>query len=809
MTGQVGQRSNRSCDVRAYVGTFLIAFSTLALEITVTRLLSVTGWYYLAFFAVSTAMLGMTAGATTVYLKPGKFTRENVSENVTMSCLGYSFVIPVTLVMLCMTPLVQVQSVVSLLRLLFTTIACSLPFYFSGIAISLVLTKYPLPIGKLYASDLIGASLGCVFVLGGLEVLDAPSLILLCSSGGALAALSFSHGSPFAKIRRLAGWAFPVLVILAVVNSTSGYGIRPLYAKGSMRRPGIIEKWNSYSCVKVEKEVEEHPQYWGMSPVAPRDLLVHQHHMDIDGEAATTVRRYASREDIDHLRFDVTNLVYFLRPHGVACIIGVGGGRDVQSAILFGHEKVVALDVNPIFIALLRGPFRQFAGITDHEGVRLVVDEARSFLSRTDEVYSVIQMSMIDTWAATGAGAFTLSENSLYTEEAWNVFYHRLSDDGMFTVSRWHNPKNLGETGRVASLAVASLLRLGITEPAKYIAMVTAGNISTLLVSKRPFEESDTERLREVCLELKYDCVVIPGVPPEDTTLRGIISSRSAEDLDESLERSSYNIAPPTDEDPYFFNMLRLRSIMQHPGSEPGVIRGNIFATQTLIGLILSLFVLTLITIIVPLATRTRMERRTGGSGRFLWAAAFYFSLIGAGFMCIEIGLVQRLSVFLGHPIYALGILLSTIIASAGIGSFISESLPIWRSRWLLALPVVTGATVVIEQQALRMLVSAMITSPISVRIAASVATIFPLGILLGFFFPIGMRLARSAVETEMAWYWGLNGVFGLLFTALAVFFSIYSGISTNFYVGAACYLAVVICLWQMSRGHQSRRANG
>jgi spermidine synthase len=169
----------------------------------------------------------------------------------------------------------------------------------------------------------------------------------------------------------------------------------------------------------------------------------------------------------------VTNVAYFLRHQGGACIIGVGAGRDVQSAILFGQKNVLGIELNPIFINLLEKQFRDFAGIAGREGVRLVVDDARSYLSTSEEKFAVIQMSMIDTWAATGAGAFSLSENALYTEEAWDVFFRRLSDDGIFTVSRWHNPDDLGETGRVVSLAVASLLRMGITSPEKHLAMVT------------------------------------------------------------------------------------------------------------------------------------------------------------------------------------------------------------------------------------------------------------------------------------------------------------------------------------------------
>ena len=174
-----------------------------------------------------------------------------------------------------------------------------------------------------------------------------------------------------------------------------------------------------------------------------------QYYMNIDGAAGTSLRRFNQREDIEHLFYDVTSIAYYLRPTGKACIIGVGGGRDIQCALLFGHDQVVGIELNPIFIDLLKTRFRDFAGI-NRPGVRLVVDEARSYLSRSTESFDLLQMSLTDTWAATGTGAYSLSENTVYTVEAWKVFLSRLSESGIFTVSRWHSEKELGETGRVS-----------------------------------------------------------------------------------------------------------------------------------------------------------------------------------------------------------------------------------------------------------------------------------------------------------------------------------------------------------------------
>src|SRR3990172_10426326 len=153
------QRPNR---FNIYLGTFVIAFSTLALEISLARLLSVMMWYHLAFFAVSTAMLGMTAGATTVYLKPKWFNKDNLNASLAKSCLAYSVSVPVSLILLCLINVNTGFSNMKFFALLVITFCCALPFYFSGIAVTAVLTKHELPIGKLYASDLLGASLGCL-----------------------------------------------------------------------------------------------------------------------------------------------------------------------------------------------------------------------------------------------------------------------------------------------------------------------------------------------------------------------------------------------------------------------------------------------------------------------------------------------------------------------------------------------------------------------------------------------------------------------------------------------------------------------
>lgn len=778
-----------------YIGLFLICFAGLALEVTLVRLLSVTTWYHLAFFTISAAMLGMTAGATKVYLFPNLFEKEKLSKSISNSCIYFSLSIPITLLILCLIPVdVNFTSIMSLFALLITTLACALPFYFSGIIVSAVLTKQNLPIGKLYASDLTGAALGCLFVLGGMEFFDAPSLILLCGCFGSIAAVSFSWREPSGIFKKVGFILFIVFLLLGILNSFTLKGIRPLIVKGEKIEPSttyLKERWNSFSRIAVYKPNFLPPTYYGASQIGPQDSI-EQYRMNIDGEAATIVCKFDSLKDLEYLKYDVTSIGYTIAPQGPACIIGVGGGRDIHTACVYLHTPIVGVEINPIFVNLLKKDFKDFAGIANRPDINIINAEARSYLSQSTEKFSIIQMSLIDTWAATGAGAFSLSENALYTVEAWKIFLSRLEDNGIFSVSRWHSSKDIGETGRILSLAVATLLQIGVKNPSENLALISANTISTLIVSRMPITKEDINKLKERTAQLGFKAVYIPGQAASDTLLENIIFSQSPEQLTQSISGSTLNYTPPTDENPYFFNMLRL-SNLRGVSKSKGVVQGNLQATLTLIALLVTLFFIASITIILPLLFKKHLAKVNVAHSPILWSGALYFSLIGCGFMLTEIALIQRLTVLLSHPIYALGILLFTLILSTGLGSMVSERIPLTKRPWMYLYPVVTACCLIGLSFLLNFLLATLITNSTIIKIIISIIVIFPMGVLMGLFFPTGMRLVNYVSSSDTAWYWALNGIFGVLCSAIAVLISIYVGISVNFYIAAACYIGVLI----------------
>ena len=799
---------------RLYIGTFLLALSTLVLEISLARLLSVSSYYYLAFFTISTAMLGSTAGAMFVFLRPLKDDPDAFTGRLTTFSTWYAVILPLSLIILCVLPmdfyLSRGMIVMNLVTLFLATLASSAPFYFSGVVITSVLTRQDIPVGRVYASDLIGASFGCLFVLAALWWFSVPTLILLCGLLALAAGISYS-GAAWRTGMRFAPVLAIILCVLMILNETEPFGvrgIRPYIVKGKFEagaRP-LFERWNSFSRVTVNHLHRHSPQYWGASRRAPFGDSTYQHSMMIDGMAGTTVRRFQSLDDIDHLRYDLTNIAYYLRPTGGACIIGVGGGRDIQSALLFGHKRIVGVELNPIFTELHATLFRNFSGIYGRKGVTLADDEGRSYLSRSHERFSILQLSLIDTWASTGAGAFSLSENSLYTVEGWRIFFHHLKDDGILTVSRWHNPDDLGETGRILSLAKATLLAEGVANSDRHICLLTCDYLSTLLLKKTPFTEDELHCLRDVVTFLEFRPEVFPGDTVRNYWLGRIRTASTLDELSSMGRNQTLDFSPPTDDNPFFFNMLRFSRIpsaffSQTIEQSRGVITGNLLATLVLIMLIFSLACAAGIAIILPVLT-ARVHRSPFRSKKLFLAGAMYFSLIGSGFMLLEISLMQRCTMFLGHPIYSLSIILFSLIASTGAGSYLSDRIRLDQNRFIGMLPVAMSVYVLLLLWLLPHVFSGFIASGLVIRAGLTCLVTIPLGLLLGCFFPLGMRFVRASdlPQHVTPWYWGLNGIFGVLSSAIAILISIYSGISTNYYIAIVFYLLLIPCIRIMNQ---------
>lgn len=757
------------------------------------------------------AMFGLTAGAVWVYVRRDRFTEKTVSFDLSHYSAAFAVTTALCLmIQMTLSPIVR-YSVASVWTWAELALCLAIPFVFSGIVVSLALTRSPFPIGRVYGVDLVGAAAGCLGVLFLLDHTDAPSAILWVSVIAATGTLFFAGSAvgtapptrPFLHVLlRHRITIFLVLLVCAIFNGLTDYGFQPLVVKGRFEGPQnpIFLEWNSFSRIAVYPMEATTPYMWGPSPRFPSEYFtVEQRRLHIDGDAGTVATRFTGNlKDVEFLKFDVTNLAYHLPGRERAAIIGVGGGRDILSAAVFGYRDITAVEINPIFVKLLTEEpgFANFTNITQLEGVKLVVDGGRSWFLQTGKTFDVIQMTLIDTWAATGAGAFSFSENGLYTVEAWKVFLKRLSPQGVFSMSRWFTQEEPEETARMLSLAVAALLELGMTEPERHIFLATSNNIATLIVSRQPFSPSDLTALNETISLYQYKVFVHPSAESSFDMFESIVTAKSRDELEEYTSNQEFDLTPATDDRPFFFNQLPFnkaletlsvaKSFVGHEAEPGGVRYGNLIATATLIVLFVVSMVLVLLTIVMPLRGGIRNAGR-----KLVVGGTLYFLLIGIGFMVVEIGLLQRMSVFLGHPA-SLSVVLFTVILSNGVGSFLSDIFVLDRGWKFATWSLMTGGYLIALPYWLPDVLLAYGSNSLSLRAILCVATIAPAGLLMGFGFPTGMRLVSTIDRTPTPWFWGISGAAGVLASVVAVATSIAFGISTTLIMGAICYFLLL-----------------
>ena len=762
---------------------FLVALATVMFEVLLTRVFSLTMWYHFAFMAISMAMFGMTLGALLVFLRPHAWPQERL-----LDAMGWN----AQLFAISMVGLVLLHSIwfmpnpaMFALPMLVTFAAAAVPFVFGGIFVCLALTRFPQRIGGLYAADLAGAAVGCLLVIVSLRWLDGVGAIFCCATLAALAGVLLLRGK--ARVAAAAATA-----LLAATTGWAGFHLAryeqaafPIrYIKWSERQEIEFERWNSFSRIAVMKPNPWDVPAWSLSRSYEGSLQVPNRSLQIDAGAGTSLIAFdGDLRKVELLRWDLTNFVHHLRRDARVAIIGAGGGRDILSAKLFGQKRIVAVEINADILQVANERFGDYTGHLDRDpAVRLVNDEARSYLAREKERFDIVQLTFIDTWAATAAGAYTLTENSLYTVEGWKIFLDRLDEDGVLAVARGVGP----ELDRLVALGRAALLADGATHPERHLVLVTNrhgaragsfGSMGVLLVRKTPFPEGELATVRRAAEQLRFDVDLEPGKARTPLTL-ALATGRG---MERELGLSDINYSAPTDDQPFFFNQQRLGRWWS--AREPTLFDGR--PAVLLVDLLIGVLLLTLLCIGVPLALARTAVRRSD------FPLLGFFAAIGAGFMLVEISMLQRLIIFLGHPIYSLAVILFVLLLASGAGSRLSAFIPDERLR-RSGIAVLVGLTAVLALAGLvtAPLVAAFQSSETPVRIALSAALLAVMGLLMGTAFPLGMRLAMVLRPQLGPWLWGVNGAVSVLASVLAVVIAVAAGISSAFWTGVASYLA-------------------
>ena len=767
-------------------GVAISSFAALLLELALTRLFSVVLFYHFAFLAISIALLGLGSGGVFAYLGKSWLSRFSTRSLLSWLCVTNAVVVPVVLEIVLHVPVSLSLSRANLLRLTAIYLASAVPFFITGLEFSILFARESRHISRLYGADLVGGALACLGIVPLLNWLGGPNTVLFA---GVMAAVAGAAWTANINVRKLTlGLAALLLLVIAVNHS--GRLIDVIYAKGQFRDKAWVEfaRWNAISRVEVDRQGEAKT-------------------VVIDADASTYImnadpKQWQGTEWQKDLMSAPPALANILRPRGEYAIIGPGGGVDVLRAVANGSPNVIGIEINPIIAnTVMRGRYAAYSyHLYERPEVHIQVTDGRSFVRNAKQSFDVVQMTLVDTWASTAAGAFALSENSLYTVEAFREYFEHLKPDGMVAITRWEfrQPR---EALRVVSVAMQALHEQGIESPARNFIVVSEGDLDgdgipvVVLAKKSAFTAEEEDEVRaHLARNLGLVTLYLPSDPKENPF--SMLIERN--DPYAFAREYPYNVAPVNDNAPFFFFTLKLDQILHHSGLSHGIDwKVNLGVVVLAMVLVISC-VAVLAFLVIPLAVR-------GGSGQERPVRLLYFVAVGLGYILVEIAFIQRFVLFLGHPTYALTVVVFLLLLSSGAGSLVSRKwLAQTQSAWL-PLAFIASA-LLLYVFILPGLLNALVGLPFQAKLVVSAVLLVPLGFAMGMPFPTGLRALASVPVPEfptagigefqddaVEWAWAMNAGSSVLGSVLAMVIAIQFGLNATLACGAGAYLMAIL----------------
>ncbi len=790
----------------------LIGLATLLYEILLTRIFSLTMWYHFAFVAISLALLGIGAGGVWVSVARGFFDRSRATSRMAAAAIAFGVAVPVVFTIDLQIPFVPFDAVppgevAALVQayLLFTTkfVLLGAPFFFSGLILAIAFTHGGDRVHRIYFADLVGGSLGCFLVVPVLMGLSGPSAILLVAVFPFLAATLFCLGldrQRYAYVGLIG--VFATLLAVGVNEASPWLQVERIKSyednTGQVaERPIIFERWHPVSRVAVHPlEQSGNPLAWFYAEPFPQFPPVLE--VTNDGGARTYIYPEMSPEQARQLfSRDVSDVAYALTDEPKVLIVGVGGGKDVLSAMALGAGQIRAVELNPVMIQVVQEVFSEFSGHPyDDPRVEVVIDEGRNHVESHDERYDLIKISVTDTWAASVGGAYALTESYLYTEEAFAAFMEHLRPGGFLSITRWYP----FETLRITALASEGLRAAGYQDVAQRTLLARNGSAVNLIVKNGVITEAEAAAFATHVEAANLVLIHSPGAGASlsqhetDRLHREVVVDPSLESIEWVAEIS---LKPTTDDRPFFFHFMKLADA--HTGDYKKLSSFELQHGRALT-LLLGLFWVALIVAVVFVLSPFLINLGSSEQARSApltarLSANLYFLALGLGYLLAEIPLLQSFILFLGHPIYSLVVVLFAMLLFSGLGSLLAGRLVASGRFPPLYAPVLCVVVLVAMRFFLPELLDHAIGLPISGRIVLTVAAIAPVGLCLGMPFPVGLAIVGRNSATPVAWAWAVNGAASVAAPVVAMIVAIQSGFSTAYLLGAACYAAASLML--------------
>ncbi len=795
----VSHRCIADAGVPPYLAIGLLSASALAYEVLLTRLFSMIHWPGLVGMIISLALLGYGASGTFLSLLGDTLTRHfrlffalNALLFGLLAWYAFQFAARVPL-----NPLDLAWNWRQLAYLLQVYLLLALPFFVVANALGLALRRYRSWVNRIYGSDLLGAGIGSAAVLL-LLFLSAPSeALFIVAACGTMAGIVGVVESMGWRRRPLWWLLLPCLLALISWLARLELAVEPADYKDlsqSLTARGaavLVQESHPLGVVTLlenrQVPMRHAPGLSLLSPVAPPGRAA----LFVDGDFSGALA--APDQQSDYLGYLSSALAYQLVAPARVLLVGAGDATGVEQALALGAEQIDLIEPHPRLLALQQAQLEHNSAFAGR--VSFYPRTLRSHLRQPHARYDLIQLTVGEGLGDAG-GLNSSQEEYRYTLESLRGCLERLTPNGVVTLTRGLNLPPKDGLKLVAAFNLA-LRQLGKSEPAQHLALIRGWNTLTLVVSLEPLSGVQRQAVRRFSRERMFDLVYLSDLGPEEVNrlhrlarpffhegVRALLGKGGERFIDDYR----FDIRVTTDDRPYFNHFLRLSRVgelLQQPAGS-GLAHLDWGYVLLLIALLLALLS-SLLLILLPLALLRRRLLAEPGWGRVV----LFFSAIGIAFLFIEIAFIQRLQLFLGHPVYAVTAVLAGFLASAGVGSFASHWLAQrFGARVVLAAVVVTIALWVVQFLWLGpALLEGMGDLPLLARFVFSFLLILPLGLAMGMSFALGLQALGERQPALMPWAWGINGCASVVSALLAALLAVDLGFSGLMLLSAALYL--------------------
>ncbi len=784
-----------------------MAFATLLLEVSLIRVLSFTIWHHFAYVVISTALLGFGASGTLLAVRPEIGTR---TPRATLArcaaAAGLSAAATLAFVVLVpLHPTALVSEPMQLVVLVAYQLVVTVPFFFSGLAVSLALRDAAMAVDRLYFWDLLGAGLACLSAVVTMNAFTPPGAVMIAAGVFLIAAAMLAE---LHSTRAVALTTCVILATSAPLVSEAPFTIARSKELSLLRIAGgatpVRHTWTSLfrtDLVEPPARASRRPcRDWGLSARGPAECDPPRLFIAHDGTAGTEIHGLGPDARLPQLDFHILRMPYLVaNPDAHALVIGVGGGRDIVVARQFGAARVTGVELDPVAVRWITNELDDVVGdFFRTPEVRLIVGEGRHAVEATEERFDVIQLTGVDTLAAEFSGAYVLAENYLYTVEAMRAYLDHLEPGGILSFATANGDRDAPRAAaRMVSTARRALVERGVTHPERHIAMIDSDNVYVeVMIGRDPFTPAQIATLQAESDRLGFLPLHLPG--SDAYPLYQALASTAGPERTALLERLRFRVDAVTDDRPFFFSFFRWNDLFSVGSGGLGPSHVTALGQIVLLVLLVTLSILAGLLILAPLALFRRRGLAVGN--RPAAGILLYFLALGAGFMLFEISLIQQFVLFLGYPTYSLTATMGSLLVSLGCGSRLSRR---WVGREHVALPLAVGALAALTAWyvlGLPALQQRFLGADLQIRVAITAANLAPLGLVMGIFFPLGVRRAASLHADLVPWAWGINGSASVTAAVLAVVLAMTYGVTAVWLLSVVIYAVGVGAFLTLTR---------